>query len=483
MFSFQFYLSGTSLYFIVVLLLNSSRIAVFAEENAVQRRHKCIPKSAASTIKCVGWATDANSYCGSTRNEHVFSASDNSPMAATANNVLDETGFQVLRDVIGTIDSVATDARRTRDSLFRKRNCTNFWDRRDQWLRGPQSRDGSHEGKYVSKDQEQWVRAAIIDAHRSNISTPTSNCFELVTYPVDSQSSEQIFAKIDRFMSIMRKFAKSLHEHTREGNTFFDKVVRCWPKLYNSNDGRASKYPFNCRVTTVAGIRRNGAFHLPIGLTNVGQNDSVATYMRLIVVEHWTLNSTGKITADIEPAFRRGDNTSAIKNTTTTLRAWGGPSAPSHFLGIPDTELPAMKHVLKKSEAIARNVLDSITASNTAILVLPAALAFIPVSVIEYLSRSSLCITILFTDIIPVLPLAIKGIELLISGRKPHTGCAANTVGTENSADELAVVELWCAKCDMDPTIFYYGVAFFSIAVLLMVLGIFLELSVPALPE
>lgn len=227
-------------------------------------------------------------------------------------------------------------------------------------------------------------------------------------------------------MVVIRRTAEVLHERTREGKTFFDKFIGCWPNLYNARNGQTSVYPYKSRVMAVAGIRRNGAFHLPIGFTNAADNDSVPENMRLFVGRHRRFNASGNIKAAKQLAYRRGDDSSIIENTTTLFYAWGGPSIVSHFRIIPTSDGPAMRHVLKESEKITRDALDSITASNVAILVLP-------VSVIEYLSRSSLYITIIFTDIIPVLPLAITGVELLNFGRKSHSGCVANTVGTEKN--------------------------------------------------
>lgn len=460
----RFYISSTFTCFAAAFLLISSiTITVaFAADNEV---HRCIPKSAASSLNCTGWSNDVESYCGSTRNEHVFWASSSSAIAAVANSALDTLEIQVVGDMLGKIDYVAKEARRTRASLFIEGNCTNFW-RKSKWR-----------WLYMSSNHYKWARGAYASATRSGLSLAPSNCFTQFKSEVDSTLSDELFATMDGFMKVLLKTAEVLHEKTLRGNTYFDQLVRCWPKLYYARDGTTSVYPFNCRVMTVAGIRRDGTFAIPISFTNAAHNDSTPENMRLNVGEQWSLDGTGKkIRAHDQLAYRRRDKSSIIENTTTLFSAWGGSTVVSNFLLIPTSDGPAMRHVLRKSEKIIRNVLDSIATSNVAILVLPATFALVPISVIEYLSRSSLCITIVFTDILPVLPLAIKGVELLTSGRKSHTGCVANTVGTENSADELAAVELWCARCAMDPKVFYYGVAFFSVAVIFIVTGIAVEL-------
>jgi len=84
-----------SFYVLVFLLPNLSTTTAFAAKYI--RAHKCIPNTAASTIKCKRWKKEVKSYCGSTRKGQVFWASDRSPIAAAANYALDESEFQVIR--------------------------------------------------------------------------------------------------------------------------------------------------------------------------------------------------------------------------------------------------------------------------------------------------------------------------------------------------------------------------------------------------
>lgn len=168
----RLHLSIASIY-LVLLLLNSSNTVVFASTGTLQPAHKCISKSAASTIHCSRKGTKkVKSYCGSTRS---------SPIAAAANSALDESKFQVIRDVVGKIEFGANKTRRTRESLFLTRTCTNFWKRRRQRARG------SSEGQeYLNFNQEKWVQAASANAYRNGLPPPASNFLEFKS-AVDSR--------------------------------------------------------------------------------------------------------------------------------------------------------------------------------------------------------------------------------------------------------------------------------------------------------
>lgn len=111
---------------------------------------------------------------------------------------------------------------------------------------------------------------------------------------------------------------------------------------------------------------------------------------------------------------------------------------------------------------------DSLTASNIAILMLPVALALVPLGLFQ---DASLLVTLFFalaTDVISVLPAAIKGFELIIYGTRSSYLYGGRT------ATDLAVAETWAAVCKikLDRN---EGTAILSTAIALMNLEIALE--------
>lgn len=287
-----------------------------------------------------------------------------------------------------------------------------------------------------------------------------------------------MFETMASFSRVLNKTSKALVERSQLGSSFFDKLVKCWSTLNSHMDGLTQTNLFDCRVMAVAGIRRDdGIYTIPIAYTNEPHHVAPAEGERLYVVEEWSVGEEDKIRTHRLPSFRRGDNSSVVNETTTSFSTWGGRTQISHFMYIPTNDGPAMREVKRAAEKIIQNVWDSIAKSNLAILILPAALTLIPISCVEYVAATTLAANIFFTDFIPVLPLAIKGVELVISGRKAHTGCVAYTVGTENPSEQLATVEVWCAQCKMNRKITRYGIVLFTAAVGFMVLGISIELA------
>ena len=79
-------------------------------------------------------------------------------------------------------------------------------------------------------------------------------------------------------------------------------------------------------------------------------------------------------------------------------------------------------------------------------------------------------------DIVAVLPLLIRGIEMLYLSTKTHTACTAWSVGVEG--DGLAAIELWCVGC-IDHRFFQtHGIVFIVASVVFMILGVLGEILV-----
>ena len=120
---------------------------------------------------------------------------------------------------------------------------------------------------------------------------------------------------------------------------------------------------------------------------------------------------------------------------------------------------------------------DSVTPSNIAILILPALItSLVPISFFQSIdcARKSL-IYPLVTDVISVLPLIFKGIELLSSARMQHTGCVER-VSDSRLNDSITRIEISCASCTHHSWFTEYGIAILVIAIVLLVIGIFIEL-------
>lgn len=174
------------------------------------------------------------------------------------------------------------------------------------------------------------------------------------------------------------------------------------------------------------------------------------------------------------PSHRVGNLEGAVSDTSTVLRPWGRNVKISFFVPIATADGPAMRYAKDMSSKNRDGIDDGITASNIASLILPCLLATVPFAAIQGVSRSrTLLIYIIATDLISVLPLAMKGVEMLVQARTRYIGCVAWNVGFEG--DDLAVVELWCANCSRHARFQVYGWSFVSIALVFMIGGVLLE--------
>eukprot|EP00171_Calliarthron_tuberculosum_P014934 IDg14934t1 len=102
------------------------------------------------------------------------------------------------------------------------------------------------------------------------------------------------------------------------------------------------------------------------------------------------------------------------ERATTAMSTWGGMPAASIFLEVASLEEnPAIRAALFSGERWRQQAIDSVTASNIAIMVLSLLLALVPIALFADVSAIVAFAYALVTDVGSCLPLAIKGIELI----------------------------------------------------------------------
>lgn len=159
---------------------------------------------------------------------------------------------------------------------------------------------------------------------------------------------------------------------------------------------------------------------------------------------------------------------------TGMLNLFQGSSSSSHFGFTPLEENPGIQAALRKGNHEKEQVEDSDTISNDALIVLPAILALVPIGLFQDVSLYITIIYIIATDVISVMPLLIKGIELIIYGSKKHYATVSYFYGGQNATD-LAVVETWAVECSMRSFVKRKGIVLLCSAFLSISVGIFLE--------
>lgn len=117
---------------------------------------------------------------------------------------------------------------------------------------------------------------------------------------------------------------------------------------------------------------------------------------------------------------------------------------------------------------------DSGTLSNIAVLMLPGALTLFPIGLFQEVGLGTVIMFSIATDVVSVLPVLIKGIEMVVYGVRKYYGLVSEFTGS-SEINELGVAQVYPAVCEFQSWIKNLGIALICIAIFLMILGISLE--------
>lgn len=167
-------------------------------------------------------------------------------------------------------------------------------------------------------------------------------------------------------------------------------------------------------------------------------------------------------------------------NGTSMLQTMAGALSWSHFPNFGDSgkELkasPAIVQAIERGEFEKAMVEGSNSFSNLSVLFLPAFLALLPIAVFEDTGTIATVLYAMATDVASAMPIAIKGVELVVYSSQRHYANHANMYGVRTGTG-LAVVETWAAECRMKPFVRQRGIGLITLGVSVMALGIVLEI-------
>lgn len=149
---------------------------------------------------------------------------------------------------------------------------------------------------------------------------------------------------------------------------------------------------------------------------------------------------------------------------------------PSNYDVMRVEENPAIKASLSMSDISVQQVQDALAPSSIAILFLPLALTIVPIAAVAPVSTTSMFLYTLVSDVLAVVPLAIKGVELIIIGFQRHRSIVVRITSTiDGTFAEKAGAELFAAECRAREYVKPAGIRFLAIALGFMVVGIWLE--------
>lgn len=262
-----------------------------------------------------------------------------------------------------------------------------------------------------------------------------------------------------------------------------DKILGNWTTtdvnihyLYNTTSKR-------CVINHIGSMRIFDKWYIFTTITNAPRRVSVPLFHRQWLNEFIHIKNDGKIGEPLHfSAWKRpiGDEEHILINdTTTTLSSTRGFAGPYAFNSMYPEENPALISASDKSDLSVQQADDALAPSSLAILLLPLALNLIPVALLADVTTGIMLFYAVVTDVITVIPLGVKGIELLVIGRQRHRSVVIRLTSSVNGTrSDSAVMEMWAAQCRSRESVTTVGIIFISLAIAFMVLGVVLEVTV-----
>lgn len=238
----------------------------------------------------------------------------------------------------------------------------------------------------------------------------------------------------------------------------------------------------NCVVQPVGAIRVGPDWHLISQLTNAPILESAQFNRRFIIKEYHRVGKDDegfhvmRVRRPIRGAAANGTDL-IVDDGTTTLTIQQGQAYPAAFVGIFPEKIPAVQDALNKADMSLQQTDDALAPSSIAILMLPLALNLVPLAALTHASTCSLIAYTIISDILSVIPLAIKGVELIIIGSARYRAVTTRVTGASNGSQAIsAAAEIWGVECRAFDRVRPIGILFLCMALSFMVLGVMVEL-------
>lgn len=240
-----------------------------------------------------------------------------------------------------------------------------------------------------------------------------------------------------------------------------------------------------CKINNGVGFRFGEKWYIQTKLTNHPAEDKVRDFERLNVMEYHRLSDDRSV-IDLDDALTMSmeckknlNRNVPIWNTTTTLFLSGGSATPNAFERTFLDQIPSVSAAEDLSSHSAQQVSDALAPSSITILILPLLLNIVPLAALSphtTSTRAAILYTIA-TDILSVVPLLAKGIELVVLSLQRHTAAAiriSSDVDTQKFSN-ASVAELWITECSLSIQTRTWGIVFIVFGVTFMTGGIILE--------
>ncbi len=294
----------------------------------------------------------------------------------------------------------------------------------------------------VRSKNTSWLGDAEL-AHYPGAAKLTTSCFNQIQIP--RQDGKALWNSVDILQNALESSAQFIINSTGIG----------WKQLYTERVYN----PFcnSCQFRFMSAIWDNGTWMLSI---NVYSSAWQTCHSRTSVLNEFVYKSG---TAKASPILANG---SIMTNATTTFRTkkLGDSGRPAQFY-----DIMWVTHATWRKYAM-----QTLEAANVAAMVVPLVLTLLPLALFVDASTCAGFVYALFTDVINVLPLALKGVELISLSSNPPHSIFTTTFGLDSSS-KFGAASTWVLRCYHKQSLDYTGKIYLGLAFFAMCLGLYLE--------
>lgn len=250
--------------------------------------------------------------------------------------------------------------------------------------------------------------------------------------------------------------------------------------LYNTSSEQ-------CRIYNEGGVKVDNKWYLFTSITNKPMDEYLPLFGRQSLVEMLHVSESDTLTplrfsAQRRPKpFEKNQTHVWIDNTTTLLRSGRGGLSLGRFQNLYPEEIPSLVAAMAESDLWIQQAQDAMTPSSLAILILPVFLNLIPLALLAQAKTSVMLVYTVMSDVVTVIPLGIKGWELIKIEKERHIATTIRITSLRNGTiPKTAAMQIWISECKAKQSVQSLGVAFLTVSVVSLVVGVALEFMAKA---
>lgn len=309
-------------------------------------------------------------------------------------------------------------------------------------------------------NDELWQKSAIDQVELRFGVQPSILC---VTDVVPNEKEER------DLHDVVREFNRQINRHAgkiaREAKTNFTDADSIFDYPHESQTEM-------CHVNVLGAYRLRDEWYLNVGITNEKKEKHLGEFKRLYLVE--ILRHGGGYGYMKLP---ERDANHRIRNDTTTIVVGHRSTAePAVFKAVFLDDNIGVRRALSKAASYTQQTTEALSPSSLAILFFPLWMNLVPIAMLANVGTMKMILYALLSDVLTVLPLGIKGVELISIGSSEYVGSVVRMTSFRNGTRaEAAAAEVYVAQCHVKQNLVAIGGAFVAIALLFLVGGVLAE--------